>query len=306
VRASAPGKLVLSGAYSVLEGAPAIVSAVDRYVITDSERPAEFVTAEVRAAFNDKAVPHFDASALRTEDRKLGLGSSAAILVASLAAAHARAGQPEPELRRAIEPLALRAHRTAQGGGSGIDVAASIWGGTLIATRAAPDALELEAAELPGELVVEAWASDVSASTQQLLASVARLRSQQIGDYTQIMDVLVAAARRAAQALRRRDASDLIAMLHAQREGLSALGRASRVPIVTPAVARLAAWAEPRGAAVIPSGAGGGDIVLWVSTGSSPEEFRALAERLGHFHVCLALHARGVHFTPAKANDRGT
>ena len=43
-RARAPGKIVLSGAYAVLAGAPAIVSAVSRYVTADSERPATFVT----------------------------------------------------------------------------------------------------------------------------------------------------------------------------------------------------------------------------------------------------------------------
>jgi len=33
VRIIAPGKLVLTGAYAVLEGAPAIVVAVDRYAV---------------------------------------------------------------------------------------------------------------------------------------------------------------------------------------------------------------------------------------------------------------------------------
>ena len=35
VIARAPGKVVLSGAYAVLEGAPALVAAVDRYVVAD-------------------------------------------------------------------------------------------------------------------------------------------------------------------------------------------------------------------------------------------------------------------------------
>ena len=40
-RARAPGKVVLSGAYAVLAGAPAIVSAVSRYVTADTSRPAD-------------------------------------------------------------------------------------------------------------------------------------------------------------------------------------------------------------------------------------------------------------------------
>ena len=43
-RARAPGKVVLSGAYAVLSGAPAIVAAVSRYVTADSARPAELLT----------------------------------------------------------------------------------------------------------------------------------------------------------------------------------------------------------------------------------------------------------------------
>src|SRR5690606_11058374 len=107
----------------------------------------------------------FDASALREGDQKLGLGSSAAILVAALAAVRAPEYADDDALRRATERPALRAHREAQGGGSGIDVAAAVRGGTLIARRAGPDALGLDSVELPSALRVELWASGVSAST---------------------------------------------------------------------------------------------------------------------------------------------
>ncbi len=45
--ARSPGKLVLSGAYSVLEGAPALVAAVDRYVVADGDREPTFLAHEV-------------------------------------------------------------------------------------------------------------------------------------------------------------------------------------------------------------------------------------------------------------------
>ena len=135
--AKAPGKLVVSGAYSVLEGAPAIVVAVDRYAVADTSRAPERVTEEVRAAIEAhmmRSAPWFDASALRAtlpdgRDVKLGLGSSAAILVASMAAAWANEDRTlDP---RALFQASLAAHRAAQGGGSGIDVAASVFGGAL-------------------------------------------------------------------------------------------------------------------------------------------------------------------------------
>ena len=303
MKACAPGKVVLSGAYSVLEGAPAIVSAVDRYVHCDSERTAEILTPEVRAALRDAPAPYFDAEALRANGRKLGLGSSAAILVASLAAIHGEACRNAVALRRAIEPLALRAHREAQGGGSGIDVAASVWGGTLVATRTAADVLEVQRVELPPGLVVEVWSSDVSASTPELLASVARFRAQRPHDHAAILATLVAAAARAARAFQDGCIEDLLLELHGQREALLQLGQASQVPIVTAEITRLAECARRHRAVVLPSGAGGGDVALWVSTHGSPDEFRVLATQLGHCHVPLALHARGAHCTPSEGSS---
>jgi phosphomevalonate kinase len=297
VKARAPGKVVLSGAYAVLEGAPAVVSAVSRYVTCDTDLPAERVTPEVRAALPDGPFPAFDASDLRDGDHKLGLGSSAAILVASLAAVHGSRHPDTNALRDAIEGPALVAHRMAQGGGSGIDVAASLRGGTLIATRWAADVLELTPVALPRGLHVEAWASGVSASTPELLRAVGRFREERPREYGELMTALTAAAERASAALSSGDALAFITELSLQREVLSRLGSAANVPIVTPEVRQLAEWAKSRGAAVLPSGAGGGDIVLWVSLAPSPREFRALAATLHHRHVALELHAPGVHTT---------
>lgn len=294
MKACAPGKLVLSGAYSVLEGAPAIVTAVDRYVYCDSSLIAELITPEVRAALPDAAAPWFDASELRSDGRKLGLGSSAAILVASLAAADEREFESDRALREALWETALVAHQRAQGGGSGVDVAASTWGGTLIARRATEPALQLEAAALPSDLVVEVWTSPVAASTPTLLAAVAALQERNPALYNALFTRLAAAAGRAAGALKRGQTAELITELTAQRLGFEDLGAAAGVQIVTPEVAQLAR-AAPLDAAVLPSGAGGGDIVLWCSARPSSSAFRELAGELGHQLLPLQLQARGVH-----------
>ncbi len=294
MRAKAPGKVVVSGAYAVLEGAPAVVSAVSRYVLCDTERAPERVTPEVRAALPNGPIPAFDASELRDGSGKLGLGSSAAIVVASLAAARAHEFADDEALRQAIEAPALLAHRLAQGGGSGIDVVASTRGGTLIARRRTAELLELQAVELPDTLHVEAWASGVSASTPELLRAVARFREGRPREHAELMGSLAAAASRAADALSASRPEVFIAELCIQRELLARLGSASGVPIVTPEVHELAEWARPRGAAVLPSGAGGGDIVLWVASQPSPPEFRELCALLAHRHIPLELHAPGV------------
>lgn len=293
MKARAPGKVVLSGAYSVLEGAPALVSAVDRYVLADSERAPERVTPEVLAALGAERAPHADASQLRAHDRKLGLGSSAAILVASLAAC-AR-GELTGTTLTEMERQARDAHRRAQGGGSGIDVAASVWGGTLLCQRVSDDALEVEGVELPRGLVIEVWSSDTESSTPALLASVQRLASERPAAHRAILDALTAGARRALNAVRAARADDFIAALAVQGSAMRELGDAAGEPIVTPSLAQLMPIASAEGGALLPSGAGGGDISLWVAQRPSSAAFRALAESLRHSFLPVRLHARGVH-----------
>ena len=79
MRAYAPGKLVLTGAYAVLERAPAIVVAVSRGAYADSSRTSSSPTPEVRAALGVDRVPHVDASAMFAGARKLGVGASASM-----------------------------------------------------------------------------------------------------------------------------------------------------------------------------------------------------------------------------------
>lgn len=269
MRARAPGKVVLSGAYAVLEGAPAIVAAVDRYAVADTDRAPGFVTPEVRAALGDAPAPFVDASALRSGDRKLGLGSSAAILVATLGALEWNAA-PEAALdavRGRVFPRALAAHRAAQGGGSGIDVAASVYGGVLVAQRD-PEGLAVEPTRLPRDVRVTVLAARAPASTPELIARVRAFAARDPGEYARRMGRQRAASERAALAVRAGKGSELVAALREQAKALADLGEAAGAPIVTPEVDALAEAAERVGGAALPAGAGGGDVVLWVTLDS--------------------------------------
>ena len=97
---SRPGKLVLTGAYAVLEGAPAIVVAVDRYAVADTSRAAASPPAEVRAAFGADRAPEVDVSALQDAGAKARprLERRGARGVARRARARPRRG---PRVRRA-------------------------------------------------------------------------------------------------------------------------------------------------------------------------------------------------------------
>jgi phosphomevalonate kinase len=298
VIARAPGKLVVSGAYSVLEGAPCLVAAVDRFVIADAARPADFVTDEVRAAVEMGAIDRavwFDAAALRETapdgtSRKLGLGSSAAILAASLAAALHDRHADEAALRAAIFPIALAAHQKAQGGGSGVDVAASVFGGVLRAQIPAPGALDVAPHALPEGTVVAVYASPVSASTRALLALVRALREADPARHRTCLDAAGAGARAAIEA---RTIPALVAAIAAQTDALGALGDAAGAAIVTPDVAALRPIAEAEGGTFAPSGAGGGDIAFFVGNAPPSAAFARRATELGLARIDLAVGAPG-------------
>ncbi len=305
--AYAPGKVVLSGAYAVLEGAPALVTAVDRYVVADAKRRAERVTPELLAALHmrgmpEQVAPWYDASSLRSGgpvDRKLGLGSSAAILVSCLGALElGRAAPLERGALRAAAALcervfdtAWRAHRTAQGGGSGIDVAASAYGGTL-RCQLERGALTVERAWLPKGLVVEVWTCPNDASTARLLAIVRDYAARRPLEYRRHIEALGNSSERAGSA---RTAEEFVEACRRQLAGLDGLGRDSGAPIVTAEVAAFGRAAEQQGGVVFPSGAGGGDIVLWVGTAPTPPNVREQARTLGLELLPLQLGARGVH-----------
>lgn len=296
MQARAPGKLVLSGAYAVLSGAPAIVSAVDRFAFADAARRADRPTPEVSAALGGDGAPYFDATELRESEKKLGLGSSASILVASLGARMIAMNGPiaDDELRKAILPEALAAHARAQGGGSGVDVAAAVFGGTMVYRRGTP-LPTMEPVELPPGLVIETWWSGKAAITAELVGRVNTYATRDPMGHTELMARQSAAAEAAEVAVKKGSREGFIAALAEQRGALAALGRAAATPIVVSTVEELASEAERTSATVLPAGAGGGDIVLHVGPNASTPEFRELAQRHGHRLLALALGARGLH-----------
>ncbi len=194
-RAHAPGKLMLSGEWSVLEvGNPAVVIAVDKGVEAEVEESDSFVFS-----FPDIGVGEFEAdpesleadapelkvplsaagvaldyiSSLgvdlvpfsltthseisRSGSEKIGFGSSAAATVSSITALLAFHGV-EPE-REKVYKLSALSHYIAQGRvGSGFDIAASTFGGVFLYRRFDPGWLMERHGEVDlDELVAEKW-----------------------------------------------------------------------------------------------------------------------------------------------------
>ena len=292
----APGKLVLTGAYAVLEGAPAIVAAVDRYAVVDVDAPTK---VDVRA-LQDEA------------GQKLGLGSSAASIVASFGArALARGDDPRhAPVRSEIFRAARDAHQRQQGGGSGVDIAASVHGGVLRYTvlrtpggsksGATPphdgppssrrSETSIHAVGMPAGLVLAAFWSGTSARTSDLLARVDTLRAR--GGASAIFTALRGVAEEAADAIA--EPGRFVQRAAAFGRALAALGDAADAPIVPPPFAELSSLAERQGAAFLPSGAGGGDVAVWLGVEPPSPTFSARATALGLSPLSIAVDHGGV------------
>ncbi|MCU0690594.1 MAG: hypothetical protein MUF54_04265 [Polyangiaceae bacterium] len=290
--AQAPGKLVLSGAYAVLEGAPAIVTAVDRFVVADTSRDATFVTPEVRAALGDAPAPWIDANALRREGRKLGLGSSAAIVVASLAALELEQDPaiPTDELAERVWPTALRAHRQAQGGGSGIDVVTCAKGGTLCCWRE-PAGLQAQSHPLPSDLHVAVYAAREACATRDMLKAVSAFAAVDPAAYATVVAALTEASILAVDAV---TAAGLAESVAAQVAYLTRLGDGAGVPIVPAGLRPTIRRARDAGVCISPSGAGGGDIVLEIRPLGETESWAKQLAALGLSPLDVRIGAPGV------------
>jgi len=159
ITSSAPGSLMITGEHAVLHGARALVGAVDQRVQVQltprPDRQVEIYSALGRrqtALDAPDASPPFtfigralsslgagcptgfrlDITADMPPD--VGLGSSSAVTVATLAALHAL--RKETPTREALHAEALALVRGVQGAASGSDLAASVWGGVLLYTQA--------------------------------------------------------------------------------------------------------------------------------------------------------------------------
>lgn len=314
-RLSAPGKLMIAGEYVVLDGAEALVAAVDARVLAhlspadpdrspggapDSPGPASLPPEAVLARSYAEAelgpaamTLTLDTSALRQGDKKLGLGSSAAASAAAAAAVLAyHGGDPAPERRRVLG-WALAGHRAIAPQGSGADVAASTLGGVVRFRRDAVE--EASSLEWPASIpVVVVWSGE-PARTSDLVAKVRALAEQHHASYEQAAAPLRAAAEALVAAIALGDARAAVRAASDHGRAMARLGEAAGAGIVTAPLAEVASLAEEHGGGAKPSGAGGGDVALaFFEDEEQAERFRAACRARGLALVPSRLGAEGV------------
>jgi phosphomevalonate kinase len=297
--ATAPGKVVLSGEYAVLDGAPAISMAVDRRaaVRTCPEDAADGVreagdTRLLDAVLAALGMPapapavEQDTDAFYAPDGqgkrvKLGIGSSAALAVALC-----RYFAPPASADHAVFEAALAAHRDFQSGaGSGVDIATSFAGGVICYRMG--DRLPVSSSWPRGLHYRLLWSGRPADTRARLRrysrrrtqgsAAELRARSEAIADawVAGATDRLLRDYREYVATLRRFDVDHGLGIFESGHDALA--GRAQREGLVYK-----------------PCGAGGGDIGIALSAdGEQLIRFVEEARGSGFAPLDIGLDARG-------------
>lgn len=269
--ASAPGKALLCGEYAVLEGAPAIVAAVDRRVRVAWAEPHVGMSPEVEATLRRAQAElgpvgrslHVDASELHLDHIKLGLGSSAAAATAAAGAVFASHGHDLAD-RSTLQRLfacAFEGHASVAPQGSGVDVAASTFGGFLRFERN-DGRVSTRPLVAPDELHIRLIWTGRAARTSELVSKVKELRRNDSSRYRACMERLAKLAARFSSAFEDRNAPGVVAEAAAYCAAMKALGDAAGAPILEARLERAAELAGGFSGSAKPCGAGGGDVAI--------------------------------------------
>lgn len=311
IETSAPGKLVISGEYAVLAGAPALVAAVDRRVTcTLSTRssggwrfastgfnheqtlskdevflaPPTTIPGIVRRSIAEPDAPvhievRIDSTPCYRDGIKLGVGSSAATVTAVATAFGVMAGGA-PRLTDLYD-----LHADFQGGGSGLDIAAAVTGGVIrFEDRVATPV------RLPRGIHFTFVFTGAGSQTTALLATFDAWRQR---GATAPLERLAAASREVADSTGHPD--DFLDALGEYTDLLERFDQATRIGIFGPGHRKARALSSRLGLVYKPCGAGGGDTGVGVSTDSDAiSAFKQYTEAAGLVVLDMAIAPEGV------------
>lgn len=214
------------------------------------------------------------------QSKKVGFGSSAAAIVATIAGILELHGLHLEKHREQVFKLAAAAHYFAQGKlGSCFDIAASTYGGVFSyvapdlkavgeqmaskAVKAVVDShwplLHIAPLEVPDDFCLAVGWTKQSADTRVMIQAMNVWKEQNRSAYDAAMERIAEVIDRIIQAWRLKDRERILILVKENRAALSELTQLSGVPIETDDLRKLAEIADQHGAAGKLSGAGGGD-----------------------------------------------
>ena len=287
VTASAPGKLVLFGEHAVVYGKPCIVTAVDQRlyvtVTKNGENAFHLSAPDLGLTAYSKTIDKLGGEGLPTGVRfievlykrflndhpqtrgidvvtrsefssSFGFGSSSAATVAFAMALFAVYGVEVS--KQELFEICYQTVLEVQGVGSGFDVAAAIWGGTLYYVSPGKVVEQIKTGELP---IVVGY-TGIKADTPTLVRQVAEFRRKNPKTLEGVFNQIGVIVDKAKKALEEKNATLLGSLMNENQQLLAELG-VSSVELDT--LNQAAVKAGALGAKL--SGAGGGDCMIAVS-----------------------------------------
>jgi phosphomevalonate kinase len=329
VVASAPGKLVVSGEYAVLAGAPALALCINRRVtctLGDGTRAGwHFVARGFAGESLHSRQQLVDGAALVNDDpgylcqhvvkqlqgaippdtlpenldieidSRAGFNAGQKLGIGTSAAVCVSV---TAALLRWCNsdlpafPIAQRAHQQSQGGrGSGVDVAAACSGGFIRYERGSDQrSPQTKRLAFPARVAFATIWTGVGAATRDYLQ---RFDTWCAGTQPAPLRALIDAANDVADAVP--DAARFVRQLRAYAEALQHLDRAAQLGIYSNSHQRLAAIGTTSGVVYKPCGAGGGDFGMAFAQGAQAiESFAHAARAAGFVPLPLELDLHGI------------
>ena len=305
-----PGKIVISGEYAVLDGASAIVSALNQKVnikIQKSDKEQNiFLTSAlesdfpfiidddsnivwldtdpgifglllqyainiIKPKFKEKFCINIDSSEFfqTTEDgkaHKLGIGSSAAVsvgIIQGLSRYHDISSSPENLLKQANS-----IHQALQGKqGSGIDVTCSFVNqGVIECTKDSIKNHTWSILNWPNGLYLKILITSKDASTKKLVTNYQRVKNLYPKEFKVVLDQLLEITKSLSTAWKSEDVDSIIDLLTNFASHIKRLDKIGDIGIYTRVHNDIQNIALRHNVFYKPSGAGGGDIGLALSS----------------------------------------
>ncbi|MGD8744201.1 MAG: mevalonate kinase [Candidatus Woesebacteria bacterium] len=317
VEVSAPGKLMLFGEHAVIYDKPCIVTSVDQRLVTTVQvnegnsvavsapdvdvkhysikieslrnferlpKSIRFIGASIHNFFEKYGV----SCGLRVLTKsdfssEFGFGSSSAVTVGILKALSVIF---ETELtKKDLFEISYKTVLDVQKVGSGFDIAAAIWGGTLYFVKGGKKIVPLKTEKLP--LVV--GYTGVKANTAALVKKVEKLKKRNKRLVDGIFDNIVQITEKARKHLKEANFIKLGELMDINHGLLASLG------VETLELSNLIHASRNAGAyGAKLSGAGGGDCMIAIAPNSRVKDIESAMEKAGGKFMNVSLNTQGV------------